>query len=473
MIVELSLMKRISKKAGVTDGLAMRYDGNRLKGITDEYGNSNQYNVKEFHSADQYNTNDKFIYDANGNMVRDFDRNIVTIRYNCLNLPDTIQFANGNQILNHYDATGMKYCTDYITPYTNMTTPVPVDSTCQWTFGEEDMDWSGKWYLGSRQYSFYKDLGVGTVCSLDRVQNPYGYHKGSNYYYYLKDHLGNVREVWYDAQLVVPRPPKSPYLPDATVQRTQYYAHGLPYAEGTGISTQPNKYNGKEFIEMHGYDEYDLGFRSYYPALGRFTVIDALSELHFDVSPYAYCMNNPINYVDPWGLDTISSDDLNEEWHTFDTENDVVSLPEIGINLNNGNFCWFNSFTNIAGTAMASIAGNKYTERLWGDGYFTTASGKIYDLDILNPQVNGKYVRGVQGLRIAKLNAQMSVRLLTRTGNLLGYWSVIMTGKDFIDNQNLSTGIDLATSIGSVLFWEFGAACGIGTLLIEGAKNEV
>jgi hypothetical protein len=67
----------------------------------------------------------------------------------------------------------------------------------------------------------------------------------------------------------------------------------------------------------------------------------------------------------------------------------------------------------------------------------------------------------------------MSVRLLTRTGNLLGYWSVIMTGKDFIDNQNLSTGIDLATSIGSVLFWEFGAACGIGTLLIEGAKNEV
>ena len=294
MIVELSLMKRISKKAGVTDGLVMRYDGNRLKGITDEYGNSNQYNVKEFHSADPYNTNDKFIYDANGNMVRDFDRNIVTIRYNCLNLPDTIQFANGNQILNHYDATGMKYCTDYITPYTNMTTPVPVDSTCQWTFGEEDMDWSGKWYLGSRQYSFYKDLDVGTVYSLERVQNPYGYHKGSNYYYYLKDHLGNVREVWYDAQWVVPRPPKSPYLPDATVQRTQYYAHGLPYAEGTGISTQPNKYNGKEFIEMHGLNATDLGFRSVHNARGRFDNIDPLAELAYHCSPYAIISaNNP------------------------------------------------------------------------------------------------------------------------------------------------------------------------------------
>jgi RHS repeat-associated protein len=176
-----------------------------------------------------------------------------------------------------------------------------VDSTCQWTFGEEDMDWSGKWYLGSRQYSFYKDLGVGTVCSLERVQNPYGYHKGSNYYYYLKDHLGNVREVWYDAQWVVPRPPKSPYLPDATVQRTQYYAHGLPYAEGTGISTQPNKYNGKEFIEMHGYDTYDYGWRGLYSAIGRFTTIDLLAEKYYDVSPYAYCLNNPVKYIDPDG----------------------------------------------------------------------------------------------------------------------------------------------------------------------------
>ncbi|NCA79108.1 MAG: hypothetical protein EOM76_02810 [Sphingobacteriia bacterium] len=333
MIVELSLMKRISKKAGVTDGLVMRYDGNRLKGITDEYGNSNQYNVKEFHSADPYNTNDKFIYDANGNMVRDFDRNIVTIRYNCLNLPDTIQFANGNQILNHYDATGMKYCTDYITPYTNMTTPVPVDSTCQWTFGEEDMDWSGKWYLGSRQYSFYKDLDVGTVCSLDRVQNPYGYHKGSNYYYYLKDHLGNVREVWYDAQWVVPRPPKSPYLPDATVQRTQYYAHGLPYAEGTGISTQPNKYNGKEFIEMHGYDTYDYGWRGLYSAIGRFTTIDPLAEKYYDVSPYAYCANNPIMLVDPDGREMRSGIPAKEQengvWTTAQSSTYIPQTPHI------------------------------------------------------------------------------------------------------------------------------------------------
>src|SRR5574344_1818192 len=78
-------------------------------------------------------------------------------------------------------------------------------------------------------------------------------------------------------------------------------AHGLPYAEGTGISTQPNKYNGKEFIERHGYDEYDYGWRGLYSAIGRFTTIDLLAEKYYDVSPYAYCLNNPVKYIDPDG----------------------------------------------------------------------------------------------------------------------------------------------------------------------------
>ncbi len=32
-------------------------------------------------------------------MIKDLDREIVTIRYNLLNLPDTIQFKNGNHQL--------------------------------------------------------------------------------------------------------------------------------------------------------------------------------------------------------------------------------------------------------------------------------------------------------------------------------------------------------------------------------------
>ena len=38
------------------------------------------------------------------------------IRYNVLNLLDTIQFGNGRQIINSYDAGGHKLTTQYYTP---------------------------------------------------------------------------------------------------------------------------------------------------------------------------------------------------------------------------------------------------------------------------------------------------------------------------------------------------------------------
>jgi len=42
----------------------------------------------------------------------------------------------------------------------------------------------------------------------------------------------------------------------------------------------------------------------YDPQLGRYHVIDPLTEWHFNYNPYHYCFNNPINFIDPFGLDT-------------------------------------------------------------------------------------------------------------------------------------------------------------------------
>ena len=36
--------------------------------------------------------------------------------------------------------------------------------------------------------------------------------------------------------------------------------------------------NGKEFVEAHGYNTYDYGFRGYYVPAGHFTTIDPLAE---------------------------------------------------------------------------------------------------------------------------------------------------------------------------------------------------
>ncbi|MDP4268308.1 MAG: RHS repeat-associated core domain-containing protein, partial [Bacteroidota bacterium] len=112
-----------------------------------------------------------------------------------------------------------------------------------------------------------------------------------NYYcYYRRDHLGNNREVW---QVNTKK----------TIQYTQYYPSGLPRASNTGDnpSTQPYKYNGKEFVEMHGYDTYDIVWRQYYPAIARFQTPDPEIEEAYAESPYSMCDNNMVLKTDPDG----------------------------------------------------------------------------------------------------------------------------------------------------------------------------
>ena len=114
---------------------------------------------------------------------------------------------------------------------------------------------------------------------------------GFSPYYYNKDHLGNIREV---------------VNMDGTVEQvTNYYPFGLPYSDGTSTNTamQPLKYNGKELDITHGWNTYDYGARLYDPALCRWTTMDPVSEMYHDVNPYAYCGNNPVNLIDPLGLD--------------------------------------------------------------------------------------------------------------------------------------------------------------------------
>ena len=43
----------------------------------------------------------------------------------------------------------------------------------------------------------------------------------------------------------------------------------------------------------------------YDPAVGSWTSLDPLAEKYYNVSPYAYCHNNPIRYIDPDGKNPI------------------------------------------------------------------------------------------------------------------------------------------------------------------------
>jgi len=61
------------------------------------------------------------------------------------------------------------------------------------------------------------------------------------------------------------------------------------------------KYNGKEWQDELGLNMYDYGARNYDPAIGRWMNIDPLGEKYFPISPFAFCLNNPILFIDPDG----------------------------------------------------------------------------------------------------------------------------------------------------------------------------
>ena len=103
-------------------------------------------------------------------------------------------------------------------------------------------------------------------------------------------HLGNNREV-VDAK-------------GRIHERTNYYAFGMTIDESSS-SIQPYKYNGKELDRMHGLDTYDYGARQYDPVLARWDRMDPLCEKYYSTSPYAYCVNNPVMFIDPDGNENI------------------------------------------------------------------------------------------------------------------------------------------------------------------------
>lgn len=287
---------------GLIDNLSYVYNNNQLMKVTDTADSSVTY-YGAFHFVDGADAETEYVYDANGNMTQDFNKKISKIEYNSLNLPSMIQYSHGVQAHYGYDATGRKLSVRHIISPVNIYVPMGSTTLPENAF----LEWRGfDVYADNIQYFMEKFLSVfPTRLNFDggyptRLNFDGGYITSIDdtpvYHYYLQDHLGNNRMV-VNANGEVE-------------QVNHYYAFGGLMGESTGGDTQTYKYNGKELDRINGLDWYDYGARNYDAALGRWHVVDPLAEKYYNVSPYAYCGNNPMNRIDPNGMemDWVQSD---------------------------------------------------------------------------------------------------------------------------------------------------------------------
>ena len=246
---------------GLIDNLTFTLGGNQLNRVDDAAAASAYGGGFEF--KDGVKQANEYTYDSNGNLTKDLNKGISTITYNVLNLPNMVTFSDGSTIAYTYGADGTKLKTVHKTGSTTTTTD----------------------YCGNVVY----ENGVQKLLLTDE-----GYVTLSDgkYHYYLKDHQGNNRVVINQS---------------GTVEETNhYYPFGGVFAS-TG-NTQPYKYNGKELDTKKGLNWYDYGARHYDAALGRFTTNDPLAEKYYSMSPYTYCADNPVKFIDPNGMEYAPGD---------------------------------------------------------------------------------------------------------------------------------------------------------------------
>ncbi|MFN8337058.1 MAG: DUF4329 domain-containing protein [Cyclobacteriaceae bacterium] len=109
---------------------------------------------------------------------------------------------------------------------------------------------------------------------------------------------GNAIEVFFDDFTVE-------HIKSPVVQQDDYYAFGLEFNSYQRENAAKNNYlyNGKEKQDELDLGWLDYGARMYMADIGRWGVIDPLTEKMRRWNPYNYCFNNPMRFIDPDGMD--------------------------------------------------------------------------------------------------------------------------------------------------------------------------
>lgn len=308
---------------GVIDKLNVSLNGNQIVNISDAADKIVYEGALDFEPASDGISSCK--YNDFGALISDTGRGITMIEYDNNKNPIRIQFSNGNVTKYIYSAEGTKLRTIYYTAMPNINVPDgcthELDASEIQTTDSLDFLMEGNLILKNGRINKY--LFEGGYCGIAKPAPHFSLYEDDsdseiseeeqkayeerrkewtkavealnatdafNFYYYNKDHLGNNREVIDFGGKIC--------------QVINYYPFGTPFSDqSTTLQAdfQPYKYNGKEFDMMHGLNTYDYGARQYNPIVPTWDRIDPLCENFGYMSPYNYCLDNPVNTTDQDG----------------------------------------------------------------------------------------------------------------------------------------------------------------------------
>jgi RHS repeat-associated protein len=217
------------------------------------------------------------------------------------------------------------------------------------------------WRLQTEQY--YRSIYLASSDHSEVARRPMlqiNYTHSLTKNYYIKDHLGSIRVTINQSGSVI--------------GYNDYYPFGLQKPGrnmNNAISSDIYKFTEKELDDENNLDWYYFGARYYDPSIGRFLTTDPMADIYPSLSPYTYCANNPLLFIDPTGAAYEISQEEYEERLRGEHGGFVEDTPEeIQRQIDEGIY----DYDHLDRVAQRAAAGDKFFSNL-----FKTDVGHLLD----------------------------------------------------------------------------------------------
>ena len=292
-----------------TAGLSFTLDGNRITDVTEIDFTPLPFGP-EFPGPGVTPPVTSVFYDALGRVTGDDTADIQSVVYNKIGQPMLLTEGNSQTVLapNYnphtvlyiYAADGRKLG-KVDTPLYNTLSPYPAESTIT--------D-----YVGNLIYRRTDDgmsaILVDELPAVVLLEGGYFTPADHAYHFQVTDRQGNVRVVASATGTVEQSYDYHPYGEEFTSQAVTGPANSWRYGgkeKDAGVGTRP---------------QYDFEARRMTAAYCRFTTMDPLGEKYYHLSPYAYCAGDPVNFVDPTGMDIYRYDRKTGSFFLYEENDD-------------------------------------------------------------------------------------------------------------------------------------------------------